>query len=312
MLVSWRWCHLISSPQLILDWKPPKSASSFFFRRYSALESDRIKFNFVSLNEPLPNRRRPMISLDFVSDPSGIKISQSCGGLLLCSSSSSMMDSDDTRYYVYNPTTKRYTAIPRPRSSREQYNVILSMNLAFDPSVSLHYKVLCVCSNGSPSSPHKTDVYSSDTGKWVLSTASFDDSCGALFENGIFLNGKIHWPSCSETSIYYDLNRAKVLQMPMPMPVSWSGGLRRFEESGGRLLFVSFSEPRNTQFDVFEMQRDYSTWFLKYRVDLQVGAAAFPGLLSSPYRDCDFDSIVLRPWMTIHRCMETLSYGDVG
>ncbi|XP_052181876.1 F-box protein At5g07610-like [Diospyros lotus] len=294
-----------------------------------------------------------MISLDFVSDPLGIKISQSCSGLLLCSSSSSMMDSSNTCYYVYNPTTKRYTTIPRPRSSREQYNVILSMNLAFDPSVSLHYKVLCVCADGSPNSPYQTDVYSSDTRKWDLSTASFVDSCGALFENGIFLNGKIHWPSCSKTSIYYDLNRAKVLEMPMPMPmpVSRSRELRRFEESGGRLLFVSFSEPRNTQFDVFEMQRNYSTWFLKYRVDLRVGAAAFPGLLSSPYfllcfvggevegelcmilyiagqvvyyniahrsfrkvcdlhlRDCDFDLIVLRPWMTIHRCMETLSYG---
>lgn len=54
-----------------------------------------------------------------------------------------------------------------------------------------------------------------------------------IFENSVFLNGKIHWPSCYyQTSIYYDCN--KHILFPFPMPHAWlTKDLLRFGEFGG-------------------------------------------------------------------------------
>nr|GEW39867.1 hypothetical protein [Tanacetum cinerariifolium] len=51
----------------------------------------------------------PFSSLDFYPDSRGIKIVQSCNGLLLCCSNKGNEDRD---YYVFNPTTKQFAIIP--------------------------------------------------------------------------------------------------------------------------------------------------------------------------------------------------------
>ncbi|KAL6137653.1 hypothetical protein ACLB2K_062942 [Fragaria x ananassa] len=53
--------------------------------------------------------------------------------------------------------------------------------------------------------------------------------------------------------------------------------LRYFGECGGRLYLTETYEHCLTQFDVMEMERDYSSWFVKYNVDLNPLAAALPG-----------------------------------
>ncbi|KAL7224776.1 hypothetical protein ACSBR1_026123 [Camellia fascicularis] len=97
-----------------------------------------------------------------------------------------------------------------------------------------------------------------------------------VFENGVFLNGRIHWPSQnSETLIYYDLNREKLLSMPMPCRFH-IGEILHFGEFGGHLHYIRDYGQWSPQVDVYEMESDYSKWFVKYIVDLDLGVSAFP------------------------------------
>ncbi|KAL6137654.1 hypothetical protein ACLB2K_062943 [Fragaria x ananassa] len=50
-----------------------------------------------------------------------------------------------------------------------------------------------------------------------------------------------------------------------------------FGECGGRLYLIETYDHCLTQFDVMEMERDYSGWFVKYQVGLNPLVAAFPG-----------------------------------
>ncbi|THF97785.1 hypothetical protein TEA_009514 [Camellia sinensis var. sinensis] len=110
---------------------------------------------------------------------------------------------------------------------------------------------------------------------WMGSGERFADIHTIVFENGVFLNGKIHWPSQnSETSIYYDLNREKLLSMPMSCHFH-IGKILNFGEFGGHLHYIRDYGQWCPQFDVYEMDSDYSKWFVKCIVDLYLGVSAF-------------------------------------
>ncbi|CAL5328575.1 unnamed protein product [Camellia sinensis] len=273
--VSERWFNLISDPYVVGDWIPPNSPSSFYFRRYSSPFSPDIEFNHISVNgfvdSSLP------VSLNLFDEPDGVKILQSCNGLLLISSSWPSADSVHTRYYVLNATTKKYSMIPRPKNG-DNRNFLVSMNLAFDPAISLHYKVVAFRSRKWNSPNFRIAVYYSETQTWVFSEKSFTLSENIVVDNGIFLNGKIHWPRCySKESTCYDINRDEFLPLPMPsclkkVPVF-------FGECGGHLRLIECYKRCGRRFDVLELENDYSEWVVKYRVDLQMGVSAFPEMI---------------------------------
>ncbi|CAL5375341.1 unnamed protein product [Camellia sinensis] len=231
--VSKRSLSLISDRYVLRDWLPPISPSSFFLRRYSTPSSHSIHFNHISL---LPSNSTR--SFDFVNDPNGVKISQSCNGLLLCSSSClSTSDYSHTRYYVLNPTTKYFSTIPRPTNGDDRNNFLVSMNWAFDPSVSFHSKLVALRSKSWRGPDFKAAVYSSETKTWTFSQVSHAFSTSIVFEIGVFLNGKIH--------CYCILRSLEVLET------------------------------------------NYSKWFVKYHVDLQVAVPDFPEMYRAhPHRPC--------------------------
>ncbi|KAF5956572.1 hypothetical protein HYC85_003797 [Camellia sinensis] len=110
-----------------------------------------------------------------------------------------------SRCYVLNPTTQQYSTIPRPVNG-DQYDHIVSINLAFDPSLSLHYKIIALISRRDRSPEYRIAVYSSETRTWVNSVPVIYPS-DMIIANGVFSDGKIHWlRCCSETSIAYDIN----------------------------------------------------------------------------------------------------------
>ncbi|CAL5328569.1 unnamed protein product [Camellia sinensis] len=229
-----------------------------------------------------------LISLYFVNDPNGVKISQSCNGLLLCSSSClSTSDYSHTRYYVLNPTTKYFSTIPRPTNGDDRNNFLVSMNLAFDPSVSFHSKLVALRSKSWRGPDFKAAVYSSETKTWTFSQVSHAYSTSIVFEIGVFLNGKIHWPTChSLRSIYYDVNQDRLFPLPMPH-ISIFKQLLYFAESGGRLQLIEFSKNCTHHFHVFELETNYSKWFVNYHVDLQLAVPDFPEMYHAhPHRPC--------------------------
>ncbi|THG04552.1 F-box protein At5g07610-like [Camellia sinensis] len=343
--VSKRWCSLISDPYVLQRWIPPKSPSSFFLRRYSRFPYD-FNFNHVSLNGLVKhNRSIAPLYLYFFDNRHHVIISKSCNGLLLCTSSlPGLYYCNHSHYYVLNPTTQQYSTIPRPVNG-DQYDRIVSINLAFDPSLSLHYKIIALISRRDRSPEYRIAVYSSETRTWVNSVPVIYPS-DMIIANGVFSNGKIHWLRCrSKTSIAYDIDRDE--SFPFPMPYSLTKSPAYFGESGGHLLFIESIQNWGDQFDVWELESDYSHWFVKYHVDLEMGALAFPGItyevevlcflggevegdsclifylscqvISYNFKDrsfrkvcnlklrpCDIDNIQMRPSAFIHPCMETI------
>ncbi|KAI8018802.1 F-box protein [Camellia lanceoleosa] len=268
------------------DWIAPKSPSAFYYRRYNSVTSHTIKFNHVSLNVLENKKKKKLRSFSFINDPEGVKICQSCNGLLLCSSSCYSLDYVDTKYYVLNPTTKKYSIIPRPVNGDER-NFVVSMTLIFDPSVSPDYKILAVRARQWRGVDFCVALYSSSTRTWVFSGLSFTYLSSIIFENGVFLDGKIYWPSCLfEISIYYDCIGHRFVPYPMPHG-RLTKELLHFGEFGGHLQLVEFHDDCIRYFQVLELKADCSKWFVKHRIDLHLGVVDFPEMYSKhPGRGC--------------------------
>ncbi|KAL5569823.1 hypothetical protein UlMin_026398 [Ulmus minor] len=273
--VSKHWQSLIS------DVPFPSSVSGLFL---DSLSVNNRKYDFVDLNESNPSSNAPTRSLTFNNNPSGLRIIQSCNGLLLCKSnhSSSFMDLDpNENYYVYNPTTNNYTVLP-PLSSRS----IRGLNLAFDPSKSPHYKVLCVWSGHNIGDNFHFETYSSKTRTWRISGNSVDAHNYAEFQNGVFCNGAVHWrDKLLQPFLYFNVDEEQLSQMPSPPPPQhWNveqNYFRYFGESSGHLHLIYEIYNRGTpHLHVYEMEMDYSGWFVKYRIDCSQFSTAFPEIIS--------------------------------
>ncbi|KAA8535691.1 hypothetical protein F0562_030694 [Nyssa sinensis] len=100
-----------------------------------------------------------------------------------------------------------------------------------------------------------------------------------VFDKALFWNGSIHWLSRqSETSLCFDTDQECLKTIPMP-PIEEGENERTscyFGESGGHLHLAVLSGSHSALLNVFEMEPDYSKWFVKYRVDLDSVVASFP------------------------------------
>ncbi|XP_076898601.1 F-box protein At5g07610-like [Bidens hawaiensis] len=228
---------------------------------------------------PLPFR-----SLNFYRDRSGIKIVQSCNGLLLCCSN---RGTELTRkYYVFNPTTKKFAVLPSVIGGSSASRTIRFMGLAFHQVDSEHYKVVCIRRANRYGNMFQIQIYSSDTGKWRISQESFHASYFRSFDYevnyGVYLNGAVHWiPSGFNLVAYFKINVEQLQTMVLPVMSSWSNGGRRyyFGESGGHLHLVQDAGNKNPlHVNVYEMLSGYSGWIIKYRVELDELPTAYPYL----------------------------------
>ncbi|KAL3650420.1 hypothetical protein CASFOL_006823 [Castilleja foliolosa] len=260
--VSKHWQSLISSPEFrLIRSLAPVSFSGLIFQRFK-------RSYVVDFNIP---RFSPFKELKFSNEPNReMKILNSCRGLLLC------FDSCKS-YYICNPTTNKYSKIP---NYVDPNGWIVGMCLAFDPSKSPHYRVLCVIGWGISTLTKVFKIYSSETGSWRKCgdprvMTDIDD-----FSNGVYWNGSIHWISKHKSgeSIYFNIddydNRIDSSFKVMPTPPIIRGHGRFFGESCDHLHYVNlektgFSFFGYDAFDVYEMRRDYSEWFVKYKVDIR-------------------------------------------
>ncbi|XP_076939817.1 F-box protein At5g07610-like [Bidens hawaiensis] len=227
----------------------------------------------------------PFRSLNFYRDRSGIKIVQSCNGLLLCLSSN--RGTELTRkYYVFNPTTKQFAVLPSVIGGSSASRTIRFMGLAFHEVDSEHYKVVCIRRVNRYGNIFQIQIYSSDTGKWRISQESFHASYFRSFDYevnyGVYLNGAVHWiPLGFHLVAYFKINIEQLQTMVLPEMSSWSNGGRRyyFGESGGHLHLVQDAGNKNRlHFNVYEILSDYLGWIIKYRVELDELPNAYPYL----------------------------------
>ncbi|OMO52212.1 hypothetical protein COLO4_37351 [Corchorus olitorius] len=268
--VSKGWYSFISDPRLSCRLLPD-TVSGLFLCKTSR---GKLEYEFV----PLTHHKPPFKSLTFDDNPSGLRILQSCNGLLCCSSDYAYSNKQD--YYIYNPTTKQYFKLPQ--LAIEDTIKIYGVGLAFDPAKSCHYKVVFVRQanfSDHDKNCYQIEVYSSQTRSWSLSGSQFVAPNGTDFKAGVFCNGAIHWPF----RLYFNVDEEKlgeIATMP-PIPEEWQERTLPiyFGASRNNLQLIEIYGPLTTQFNIYELQNDYSSWFVKYHVDLEAISAAFPGMM---------------------------------
>ncbi|KAJ0099781.1 hypothetical protein Patl1_20710 [Pistacia atlantica] len=273
--VSKHWLSLISNPNFSLRFSLiPQPITGLFMRGLSCKE-----YYFINLSSsPSP---APFKYLTLGNNPSDFEITirQSCNGLLLCSRSNSKKPDD---HYVYNPTTQEYTMLPPPPLGTGV--CYFGFNLAFDPLKSPHYTIICVknCNNFEDDS-YQIDIFSSKTRTWRLSRATFIVSYYASFTDGVYWNGSIHWINEQGPSLHFNIDKEEVQEMSVP-PIPDGQYWRSFYYLGvsrDHLHLIENYAPCAALFNVYEMENDYSGWFIKYRVDLRQAATTFPEMIRS-------------------------------
>ncbi|KAL7229417.1 hypothetical protein ACSBR2_008011 [Camellia fascicularis] len=275
--VSKHWLSLITNPHFLhlRTTRPNPRPSGLFLYRYS--HQIHPEFDFLSLLNYESPSKPPFNALTFVDDPSDLRILQSCNGLLLCRG---------LHLYIYNPTTSQFATLPQPPrrvlTPLRCYTTFYAYNLAFDPSKSPHYKVVSVNFSCGLPDHYELEIFSSETGLWSPSGDPFNGDVS--FNLGVFWNGALHWVSISGgDSLYFNVDEERLETMPMPpIPDGWEERrLRYFRESRDHLHLIEIYGPRTTQFNVYEMERDYCGWFVKYRVDLDAIPNLFPVMIRS-------------------------------
>ncbi|KAL7108628.1 hypothetical protein ACP275_06G124300 [Erythranthe tilingii] len=284
-LVSKRWHSLVTDQQFCLmrsNTNPNPAVGLFLLS-----PTDSISYDYVSLSIN-KSGNPPFRKLDFDDEPRGVRILQSCNGLLLCCSNSAR--ECNKRYYVYNPTTKKFSTLPKLNGVGGISKRMCGMSLAFDPAKSPHYNVVCVRRLQSDSGEYRYQfaVYSSEKGPWRKWGDPYTAEVG--FEKGVYWNGAIHWISNgTANSCYFDLERRALEIMPMPpIPDEWDWRRKSyFGESCGHLHYVEFFGAQ-IKFDVHEMKMDHSEWFVKYRVDLSRVVDAYPEMIRDYFDPTDW------------------------
>ncbi|XP_031108467.1 F-box protein At5g07610-like [Ipomoea triloba] len=298
--VSKRWLSLITNPRFSILRNPnPNPAVGLFLR--CQVFGTKPDYDYIHLGTH-SHTNPPFKKLRFTYEPSGIYILQSCNGLLLCRSF--LASQSKRKYYVYNPTTKHFSTLPKtclvtktsnavhemspafnPRQSALYKVVCVSkiirgMSLAFDPASSPHYKVVCIRDSESARDHYEIEVFPSETGHWrAVGDPFLSNVC---FRNSVYWNGTIHWISTWEfTILSFNVYQETRGTMPAPAPPPREGGrVGYFGESCGHLHLVAVYEPPGDRFDVHEMKSDCSEWFVKYRVDAKQVFAALPEMRS--------------------------------
>ncbi|KAI3957788.1 hypothetical protein MKX01_007619 [Papaver californicum] len=278
--VSKRWYSLISDPIFIkghfLEISSRSNPGLFLHNRLSG--PDTPEFEFVSLNESSP---RPLHFLARLNDPLGIRINQSCNGLLSCSS---YRGTYADPYYICNPYTRQYRPIFCGSLGEEQGFISLcSVNLAFDVLKSPHYKVVCIwllkkVTKSDVKFYHQIEIYSSETASWKLLGNIFPAN-DIFHKIGVFWNGSLHWidPSRQGNSFYFNVDLELLMGMPK-LPPSYDNDemlFKYFGECRGHLHLIQVHASR-TKFEILEMMTDYQGWNIRYAVNINELMNVYP------------------------------------
>ncbi|XP_021891448.1 F-box protein At5g07610-like, partial [Carica papaya] len=261
-LVSKKWLAFISGPEFCR-----RHSRRNAFPKASGVSMRRRRTEIVFISLTGKTHTSTSHSLDFVNYPPGLRILQSCNGLLLCSSLFIVGSTCD--YYVCNPTTGRFSMLP-PLLTAES-DTVLGANLAFDPRKSPHYAVVCVRRSSSLVYRYEIEIYSSEIGNWSVCESPCVAPYYMFFDDAFFWNGALHWISLLGESIRFDVERRSLAKMrQVHTRGTHSRGKRRYNFFGnphGPLHLIEIHGVRVTKFNIFLMEGDYASWVFKYQGD---------------------------------------------
>ncbi|KAG8381567.1 hypothetical protein BUALT_Bualt06G0135000 [Buddleja alternifolia] len=279
-LVSKNWKSLITSPCFSLQYNPGRNpAIGLFYPDWESSSFGYIHLNFQNTTGP------PFRELKFPEDPYPVLIHHSCNGLLLCCSDVIFcFDCSDEisaigKCFIYNPTTNCFTKLPRPGVVNGIPKSVRGMNLAFDPTKSAFHKVVCVRESELAPDLRQIEIYSSESDEWRASGEPFKSH--AIIHNGVYWNGSIHWISYADFEVlFFNVDEERHGKIPIPIEPYDGHRLQKFSYLGESCdhLHLVLNYDIGADVIVYEMKRDRSEWFVKYRVDLTaVVRASFPG-----------------------------------
>ena len=281
--ISKQWYSIISQPQFIINHARKNPRLNGLLLK-SLTQEGYPPLSLIHLENFQPPTVLP---IQFLNNP-GANILHSCKGLLCYSVSQNYMDvahdpnaSVLISYHVCNPTSGHSTRI-RVFNAASAAD-LRSVNIAFDPSKSIHYKVIFVRRRMSLLESNrliKFDIYSSETRSWKFVKEVVYD---VGFNNrGVYWNGAIYWYDTTRRAIFYFDLEAECLKS-MPTPTSTPGSpkmhLEYFGESSGCLHLITTRRPLGMQFTIYEMQRDKSDWIVKYNGDLSFMTIKYPKMV---------------------------------
>lgn len=192
---------------------------------------------------------------------------------------------------MYNPTTGEHRTIPCERSAQDQSEAV---NIVFDPSKSDHYVLLSVLvvNEDEGGGEFRFTVYSSETGLWSETAETFEhDGDQYYFEKGVFWNGNLHWISVSSGTLCFDLDNEclrPVIPLPAAPSVEWCD-IYYFGESGDHLYLIGVDKPQTMLLKVFALKRDYSSWVVKYSIDVAPLVTLYPSMVVEESNEKHFD-----------------------
>jgi F-box interacting protein len=208
-------------------------------------------------------------SLPFLPINEEINIVDCCNGLLLCQYTSPQHDYE---YIVCNPTTEKWTKLPKT----EAMDYVNTITLGFDPAVSSHFRVFLLAQDiildQDPNMYHGAgvEIYSSETGRWTYRQSEWGDLpklLPCIRKKSVFLNGVMHFPVIGSLLLAVDMEGKTWRKIPTPnQTLSSFLGLCQ-----GRLYSVHIDHNNDdTQLSVWVLE-DYSgeQWTLKHYVTLE-------------------------------------------
>ncbi|XP_071738791.1 F-box protein At5g07610-like [Rutidosis leptorrhynchoides] len=283
--VSKQWLSLLTHPRFTLMFDKLFNSSALYYHELHA--------SFDVTNSTTP----PFRTLDFYPDTIGIRIVQSCNGLLLCRCDKDVYEYEyegSGNYYVFNPTTKKFALIPPVIGSPDAETLIRFMGLAYHPTECVHYKLVCILRAGYSvldqgydeawNKIYNIQIYLSHTGKWKKLNQTFTPLDDTLFRYGVYWNGAFYWAPTCPNPMYLRLDAEQLQELPLPstLPVRYAFYVKRplyFGESRGHLHLVDTSDEKNpSSLNVYEMLRDRSGWFIKYQLDFHQLYATYPNM----------------------------------
>ncbi|XP_058225733.1 F-box protein At5g07610-like [Rhododendron vialii] len=207
-------------------------------------------------------------------------------GLLLCYYYGRARGSDfKLQFIVCNPTTKNYAVLPK----LDGLATACHGYLAFDPSKSpYHYKVALFDYRPDHYQIH---VYSSQSLCW---RKVFPDQNCFGFGRGVFWNGAIHWPTDDHFLKRFDVDVEEIIAMPNPQSPKILSRYRTmyFGGCGGGLILIQSPSYCPSEFSILELEKDYSGWVVKCRVNLRPLISEFPEMESRSHKNSNSYSVL--------------------
>ena len=280
--ISKAWRDLIADPDNRKKLRQPMQG--LFIETFKVSEDDdvldRISFSFIDLTvRSVPLDIDPFFS--FLTEMTGIKILDSCNGLILFGHRQEPSHLSVGSYIVCNPTTEQWLTCSSCAALSHTY-------LAFDPAVSSHFHLVQFQRPNVYEDVVSLHVYSSETGTWNQNQIDLQKEQGqlggwhhqftlvAIGHQCAFVNGFLHlivWSSDRQHVLAVDVQGKARRMITMPGMADGRPGhafVCYLGQSQGHLHCVTqeFADNKTDKLSTWVLQ-DYDTqeWMLKNTVN---------------------------------------------